>query len=69
MRRFLLYVTYGLLFAALGLALAAWHRNPDFDRASIAFTLFAAVTGLVADRVVSEWERRRELLRGLIHEL
>lgn len=53
-----------VLFASLGLV-----RRPGFESASTLFALVAAVLGLVIDRWVSDRERRRELLRSLVHEV
>lgn len=69
MHRVVIAATYLLLVGALAAALIAFCKTPDWDRASITFSLFAAVTGLVLDRWVSHRERRRELLRALANEL
>jgi len=61
--------TYVLLMGAVVLATAAWFKNPDFDRTSVALSLWGAVTGLVLSRWVASRERRKELLRALAHKL
>jgi hypothetical protein len=69
MHRLIVPVTFCSLLAALGASVGWLVTTPDWAPAVTSLTLVAAITGLFIDRWIAKRERRRQLLRALVHEL
>lgn len=69
MRKTIVLVTVALLLFALAASVIQLWAEPGFGPAASALTVTAAILGWFIDRWLSERERRRQLLRALVHEL
>ena len=58
-----------ILTFGLAAALVWAFREPGFDPAITAFGLLASLAAVLGDRWLAERQRRREMLRAVVHEL
>jgi len=69
MHRLIVPVTFVFLLAALAASVVWLVTTPDWEPAVTSLTLVTAITGLFIDRWLAERERRRQMLRALVHEI
>jgi len=69
MHRTITCITFVLLLAAFVVAIGWLFSSPDFEPAITCITLITAISGLFLDRWLSERERRKQQLVGLVHEV
>ncbi|HKZ37765.1 MAG TPA: hypothetical protein VJ184_08955, partial [Chryseolinea sp.] len=69
MHRLIVPVTFVFLLAALAASVGWLVTSPDWEPAVTSLTLVTAITGLFIDRWLAARERRRQMLRALVHEI
>ena len=69
MRHIFAIISLLALIVALFIGVAWFYAKPDYEPALTSLVMLSAIFGLFLERLVSEREKRRQLLKSLLHEL